>query len=395
MKKSLLYSIGLALLSITVSVKAQTDSALAKTFRIGIFAPIYFDSVFNGTQFKYDKQMPKIVIPGLEFAEGAQIALDTINTNKHSVKAFIYDLKSANQNINTLVNNKAFDSLDLMIGSANGNDFKQLAEIALKNNIPFISATYPNDGGITNNPFTVILNATLNTHCWAIYNYIVKSVPTSKLVLFRKTGSTEDRIAAQFSNLNLGSNGKALLNLPVINLPDSFTVANVQKQLDSTRTNTIVSGSMDENFGRKLASLCAGLSKKYTINLMGMPTWDGVKDFSKPEFKNFPVYYPANYYNAETDVWSATVNNSFKVKTSGKAMDMVFKGFECTYYFLSLLMKDKNNFINNLNDKTLRIFTDYDFKPVRSNPQSASPDYFENKRVYILKKLNGVITKVN
>ncbi|MGE5107337.1 MAG: hypothetical protein ACM3H8_07320, partial [Sphingobacteriales bacterium] len=96
-----------------------------------------------------------------------------------------------------------------------------------------------------------------------------------------------------------------------------------------------------------------------------------------------------------TDPWSAAVNNSFKEKTNGKAMDMVFKGFECTYYFLSLLLKDKNNFINNLNDKTLRIFTDYDFKPVRNNPNSVSPDYFENKRVYILKKINGVTTKVN
>ncbi|MGE5107843.1 MAG: ABC transporter substrate-binding protein, partial [Sphingobacteriales bacterium] len=287
MKKNILYLIGILLLSINLSVKAQTDSASEKIFRIGIFAPIYFDSVFNGMQYKYDKQMPRLVIPGLEFTEGAQIALDTITTNNHSVKAFIYDIKSKDQNISALIQTHAFDSLDLMIGSASGNDFKQLADIALKNNIPFISATYPNDGGITGNPFTVILNSTLNTHCWAIYNYIVKSVPTSKLVLFRKKGSTEDRIAAQFTKLNLGNNDKPLLNFPVINLPDSFTVANIQNQLDSNRINTIVAGSMDENFGRKLASICAGLSKKYSVNLIGMPTWDGVKDFSKPEFKNF------------------------------------------------------------------------------------------------------------
>ena len=393
MKKNI-FSIGFFLLAaVHLSVNAQTTDSSLKTFRIGIFAPLYFDSVFNGAQYKYDKQMPKIVLPGLEFVEGAQIALDTIATN-NSIKAFVYDIKSKEQNINSLLNKNSFDSLDLIIGSANGSDYKQLAEIAVKKNIPFISATYPNDGGITNNPFTVILNATLNTHCTAVYNYINKTAPTSKMVLFRKAGSTEDRITAQFTKLNAGNNGKPLFNIPSINLPDSFTVADILSKLDSTRTNTIIAGSLDEIFGKKLAAICAGVSKKYTIILMGVPTWDGIKDFTKPEFKNFPIYYPANYYNTETDQWSNTVNSAFKIKTSGKAMDMVFKGFECTYYFLSLLIKDKTNFMNNLNDKTLKIFTDYDFKPVRINAQSISPDYFENKRVYILKKLNGVITKV-
>ncbi|MBI2729295.1 MAG: ABC transporter substrate-binding protein [Sphingobacteriales bacterium] len=394
MKKSLLYIIAVLLLISSSCCFAQTDSTTVKSFHIGIFTSLYLDSVFNGTQYRYDKQMPKMVIPGLDFAEGAQIALDTFNAQGYPVKAFIYDIKSAAQNINTLLAKNSFDSLDMMVGSVTGNDFKQLADIAKTKNIPFISATYPNDGGISNNPFTIILNATLNTHCSAIYNYAIKTYPTSKFVLFRKASPTDDRIINQFARLNMTISGKPLLNMPVVMLPDSFTVNILQAQLDSNRINTIIAASLDESFAVKLATVCAGLSKKYNINLIGMPNWDGIKDFSKPDFKNFPIYYPASYYNPETDKWSATVNNSFKLKTSGKAMDMVFKGFESTYYFLSLLLKDKHNFINNLSDKSFKIFTEYDLKPVRNN-QSLTPDYFENKRVYLLKKINNVISKMN
>jgi Periplasmic binding protein len=394
MKKNFLYFLAFFITVKSSTVLAQFDSITPKTYRIGIFAPLYLDSVFANGQYRYKDQMPKMIIPGLEFVEGAQMALDSIVTN-HPIKIFVYDYKSKEQNINTLQSNNSFDSLDLMIGSAGSAEFKQLADIALKKNIPFISATYPNDGGITANPNVVILNATLNTHCTAVYNYIIKTVPTSKIVLFRKKGTVEDRIAAQLNKLNNSNTGKALLTIPAVMLTDSFTKSNIEQQLDSTRMNTIIAGTLDENYGKRLAAVCAGISKKYPITLIGMPNWDGVKDFTKPEFKNFPIYFPASYYNAETDKWSNAIKTIFKERTNGTAMDMVYKGFECTYYFINVLLKGRENFMSNINDRQYRVFTEYDIKPVKLKTNTVNPDYYENKKVYILKKVNGVTSKMN
>ncbi|MBI3717640.1 MAG: ABC transporter substrate-binding protein [Sphingobacteriales bacterium] len=392
MKKSFIYLVSFLSLLSSVHSFAQNDSA-AKTIRVGLFAPIYLDSVFANGQYKYKDQMPKIVIPGLDFVEGAQIALDSIKTTT-PLSVSVYDYKSADQNISQLILANTFDSLDIIIGSVGSAEFKQLADIAAKKNIPFISATYPNDGGITANPNTIILNATLNTHCSGIYNYIVKYLPGSKITLFKKQGVVEERIAAQFSKLNTGNTGNPLLNIPAILLKDSFDISIIESKLDSTRTNTIIAGTLDENFGKRIASFCAVLSKKYNINLIGMPNWDGIKDFSKPDYKNLSIFYSASFYTDETDKWSTSVKTVFKDRTNGTAMDMVYKGFESTYYFLSLLLKNKIGFMNNLNDKSFKVFTDYDIKPVRNTGKSATPDYFENKKVYIIKKLNGVITKM-
>lgn len=392
MKKNFFYSASLLLLLSSTHSFAQADSS-DKTIRVGLFAPVYLDSVFNNGQYKYKDQMPKIVIPGLDFTEGAQIALDSIKTTV-PVKVFVYDYKSTNQTISKLILANTFDSLDIIIGSVGAAEFKQLADIAVKKNIPFVSATYPNDGGITANPNTIILNATLNTHCSGIYNYILKALPASKITLLKKQGVVEERIAAQFYKLNTGNTGKPLLTISTTLLKDSFDISAIESLLDSTRVNTIVAGSLDENYGKRIAYSCAVLSKKYSINLIGMPNWDGIKDFSKPDYKNLTIFYSTSFYNDETDKWSTAVKAVFKERTNGTAMDMVYKGFESTYYFLSLLLKNKNAFMSNLNDKSYKVFTDYDIKAVRNNNKSIIPDYFENKKVYIIKKLNGQVTKI-
>jgi hypothetical protein len=67
-------------------------------------------------------------------------------------------------------------------------------------NIPFISATYPNDGGITANPNVVLLNSTLKAHCEAIYSDILQNHGTDKIYLCRKKGTQEDKICGLFEN---------------------------------------------------------------------------------------------------------------------------------------------------------------------------------------------------
>ena len=394
MKKNILYTSFFLLLFSSLRSEAQVDTTAAKTYHIGIFAPLYLDSVFVNGQYKYKDQMPKLVIPGLQFAEGVQMALDSIKTSS-PVSVTVYDIKSAEQNLSKLILTNSLDSLDLMIGSVGSAELKQLADVAVRKNIPFISATFPNDGGITANPYVVILNATLNTHCSGIYNYLVKTFPTSKISYLRRTGTMEDRIAAQFTKLNAGNTGKPLLNMPPVLLKDSFDIKTIESQLDSTKTNTLIAGTLDENFGKRLASVCTVLSKKYAINLIGMPNWDGIKDFSKPEYKNLSFYYSASFYNPETDKWSNTIKTVFKERTEGTPTDMVYKGFESAYNFINLLLQPGSSLMSNINEKKFKVFTEYDIRPVKLSGKSVTTDYYENKKVYILKKLNGVVTKMN
>jgi hypothetical protein len=61
--------------------------------------------------------------------------------------------------------------------------------------------------------------------------------------------------------------------------------------------------------------------------------------------------------------------------------------------FTKLLVDSGTGFMNRMNEKSEKIFCDYNFKPVRINNKTAIPDYFENKHLYFLKIINGTVAK--
>jgi hypothetical protein len=193
------------LLIIIGGLRAQntTVPASQKNYKVAIFAPLYLDSVFTDNKLKSDNTIPKFIMPGVDFVQGAMIAFDSLAiSSPDHIEAAIYDTKSYAQPISWLIKNKVLDSLNLIIGAVKDTDYKWLADYALYKNIPFISATYPNDGGVTGNPFVAIMNSTLKAHCEGIYSYILQNHGTEKIFIVKKPGAQEDKIAGYFKTLN-------------------------------------------------------------------------------------------------------------------------------------------------------------------------------------------------
>ena len=96
-----------------------------------------------------------------------------------------------------------------------------------------------------------------------------------KIVVFRKKDPQADAIKSHFTELGK-TTASAPLNIKFADIGDNFTKQMLAAQLDSTKRNIIIAGSMEEGFGTKLASTLATLTKNYPILLIGMPTWDNV-----------------------------------------------------------------------------------------------------------------------
>lgn len=393
MKKN--YRLTLLIISVltTFSSYAQTTASLSfKTYKVGIFAPLYLDSVFTEDEFKYPKNFPRFVVPGLDFVQGAQIALDSMAPLAAAIDARFFDSKSTKEDIATLIKNKKLDSLNLIIGSVKDEEYPALANFALEKKIPFISATYPNDGGLTANPYLVILNSTLRAHCEAIFSYILQNHGTEKIILVRQTGAQEDKVAGYFASLNK-PDGKALLNIQTVNLDSNYST--LRYKLDSMQQNIIIAGSLDESFAYNIAAALAPVKKKYDITLIGMPNWDGFQSFLNPKknLADFPVYFTSPYFNPKWDNNSRIVQDVYLNKYKGKPSDYAYKGYETIYLFTRLFTRYPDNFMDHLNDYAYKVFSEYNFKPVFIKKGNASPDYFENKHLYFLKNLNGTISK--
>jgi ABC-type branched-subunit amino acid transport system substrate-binding protein len=378
----------------SVTLYAQTDSIeKPPVYKIGIFAPLYLDSVFTKNTFRYKQSVPRLIMPAVDFVQGALIALDSLQAGDDYIEASIYDTKSFTEKVPDLIRRKKLDSLQLIIGSVKDEEYLQLADFALQKNIPFISATYPNDGGITGNPFLVIMNSTLKAHCDAIYSYLLQTHGTDKIYICRQKGAQEDMVAAYFKHIN-EQDGKPLLPIETLNLDNNLNAAFLKSKLDSNRKSVLIGASLDETFANNIARVCFNLYKTFPITLIGMPNWDNFSLlYSKKDLPDFPVYYTTPYYNDKTDVFSKALTAAYYNKYRGKPSDMAFKGFEAVYLFTKLLAKNPDNFMNHINDRDLKIFCEYNFRAVRLNKETSIPDYFENKHLYLIKILNGTISR--
>lgn len=61
--------------------------------------PLYLDSAFDaGGQYRHGKQFPRYFLPGLEFYEGVQLAIDSLNKEKVELEVNVIDTRS-NRNL--------------------------------------------------------------------------------------------------------------------------------------------------------------------------------------------------------------------------------------------------------------------------------------------------------
>ncbi len=373
-----------------LSAKAQ-DTPAAKTVKVAVFAPLYIDSAFTNDTYKLGKaNLPRYLLPGLDFYNGVMLAIDSLNAEKAAIEVLIYDTKSSSMGIDELLEQPELQEVSLLIASFNNrNDIKPLADFAKEKNILLISATYPNDGGIEANPNFVLLNPTLTAHIEAVYKYVHRTYPLDNITLFRRKGGTEDQIQTILGNLNKRTAGIPL-KLKTIELTDSFTTQQVTAYLDSTKRNVVICGTLNESFGLMLSRALSS-SKHYPAVVIGMPTWDALRDIGT----GIDMVYTTPYNYFRQDKLSSQLSEKYRSRFAGRASDLVFKGFETMYRFSKLLIKYGPELKNNLSAKEFKLFNDFDIQLVKAEQDNAVTNYLENKKLYLIRKQDGKVKSVN
>jgi len=361
-----------------------------KVYRVAVFAPMYLDSVFTMGKLN-SNTLPKFIMPAIEFVQGAEIAFDTLTLNGKKVEAYFYDSKSFTQPIAWLIRNKKLDSINLIIGSVKEPDYSELAQFAVQRSIPFVSVTYPNDGGIRENPFTIIVNSTLKAHCEGIFSYILQKHGTDNIYLVKK--KNDNRIDNYFKEIN-SAEGKPLLNIKTIMLDSSISSYGLSMLVDTTKPIVIIGASLDETFSRKLADACYPIQKTNPLILIGMPNWDGFRSLQKKDvYKDFPIRFTTPHYDTKNNAFENFLTDNYFQQYRSKPSDMANKGFESAYYFTNILLNFGKDFMLHLNENQFAVCHDFNFRPVYNNKNSIVPDYFENKHLFIMEILNGDIVR--
>lgn len=373
----------LILLLVSGIVNAQQP----KRHKIAIFTPLYLDTAFGASgNFRYnEKNYGKIFNAGLDFYLGAQMALDSLQKRGALLDVYVYDSK-ARQGITQQLARPEMRDVELMIGSSTAAETRQLADVASRKKVPFISATLPNDAGVQNNPYFVVLNSSIQSHVEGIYQFLQKYHAADNIIVFRKNGGMEDQLKAYFSNFGRTTAAKPL-NIRYADIGNGFSTLQVASFLDSTRKNICIAGSLDEGFGNRLATVLSSLNNTYPVTAVGMPTWENL-NFNKMTGLEV-IYTTPFYYNRQTPL-ETQLSNEYVSKMSTRPSDMFYRGYETTLRFALLLLDTKKDVASNLTRSGNTVFTLFDIQPVFKNRNDMNLDYFENKHLYFIKALGGV-----
>ena len=362
------------LLSCSYTNYAQNTSSSQERKTIIVFIPLEIDGAFNGTDYILgNNNLPKTMLPGLDFYNGVLMAVDSLKKSSATFDIRIIDTKQKNNSLTTLLTDSGLQKPALIISAVtNKADTKLIADFALAQQTPMVSAVFPNDAGVTNNPFFTILNPTLKTQCEAIYNYIQTNFSKNTILYLKKKGTTEDYI----QNIIQGDNNKTKQSFVNIDIQDSITFANIVPYLDSTKQNILLCGSLKESFG---AAVVKTLNEHpaYKTTVIGMPTWDGEKSLNVP---NVEIIYASPYYFNGNEKLLKQLKSSYKQKYLGRPSDQFFKGYETMLYFTT-----------SLSSKISPAFNTFKITPVYNADNKSQVDYQENKNLYFFRKQNGQI----
>jgi len=119
------------LLSFTVPTQGLAQNNDTLKYHIAVFLPLYLDSAFDASgNYRFDQNFPKYLNPGLEFYEGLELAMDSLQKKGALVDITVYDTRSTTKSIQQMLDEPAFSKMQLILGYVNAGDLHILANAA-------------------------------------------------------------------------------------------------------------------------------------------------------------------------------------------------------------------------------------------------------------------------
>ncbi len=345
-------------------------------YRVDVFAQLYLDELVRDGKPVFKGRIPEKAIQGLDFYEGLKLAADTLSNFGYSIDLYVHDITNPAEKPEALIAARKLENTDLVIGAVNAPYIPALANFAAKKKVNFVSALSPTDAGVRNNPYFILLQPSLQTHCQELVAAFNKKHKNKTPILLYRTNVSVDSNAYGYLDIKDGDAKKVLCNT----MPSK---AKLQPLLDSTKVNLLIVSILDNDVAEKLLYQLNEWFPQYDFEVYGMPSWKSMNSLRKPDAYPHVVVYITSpfYFDLSTGSGQAVAYGYKKDVGSNKPGEMVFRGYETLYWYGYLLNKYGNIFNDKLKDNTAAPFTRFDIKANKDRENNI--DYHENTHLYL------------
>ncbi len=324
---------------------------------------------------------------GLEFYEGALLAVDSLS--KKGIKATVhaYDIPDSAA-LSRVLSNPVLKSADLILGPFHGKRFETVAAFASENKIACVSPVLRKNDIAENNP------------------YVSKVLPSDEIQI-RQMGDFIGRWNCK-KNIIVIHNSTAEDSLMITKLTEGIKSRCDSAQLHILSTkgrsiklvdslirpmaeNIVVAFSKDESYvSRLVLHLEKKNAKQRVVTLFGLNEWQDFENIEVEYFQNLNLHLPSDLF---VDYGRKEVKNflvKFREQYLAEPGKYACLGYDATLYYLQMLNKFGNAFYTKPETiHAIGLQSNFDFK------QISEQGGLENQCTFILNYNNYRLVRVN
>ncbi|HYV91762.1 MAG TPA: ABC transporter substrate-binding protein [Chitinophagales bacterium] len=386
----LLFLLSVCIGSNLFSQVTEDEDEKDEQYTIAFLLPFNASKVFIRDLQQSDFFLPNETQIAVEFYQGAMLAIDSLKKMGLKATVLVYDAGNDSATINAILKKEPLEDADLIIGPLAGYALKATSSFCFNEHIPLISPLSAAYVSSSPNEFFILANATMRTHCEAVYDYLLKRELTHHLVMVYRKNAQDQELVKYIKDYRAKKTYMSSPELKFAELSDSskMRLSNFRDSLFITDKNIVLVPSNDEMFVRSLLQKVASLSADYNIEVIGMPTWSNFDLVPSEYFDSAKVMITSSFWLDKTSEKAAGFKSQYVSAYQTNPTEYSVRGYDELFYFGSHLMQ--------MGDKFLTVFprtagltasTAYDVVPVLRQERDVM--YRENKSIFFLQHQNG------
>lgn len=372
---------------------------LKERYKVGIIMPFFAEEV--STAFT----MPSQAIPGMNFYEGATLALQELSYEGVSLDVSVFDSRRSEGVIQGLIDNYTLNSMDLIIGPASSSNVELVAEqVAKKAQVPLVSLNL-NSTIANENPYFIQSSPFFNSHAEATVEYIQKQYNGKKVVMIVPNSGREVSRLQVYHSANKKLSEGAITNgyseLLAEKTGSSYAFNGLSEALTYGDTTVIIAPVSNEAFANSLLRKLSVLKASKPVVVFGMPSWMGFEKIDFSVFDDCNLHVTNGSYIDHNDEKVKAFKENFFNEYGAVPTIEAYKGYDLTLYFGRMLHKYGASFIEKLNESDASLLQcRFEFEKEFTNTEAATGEFnqinhIENKYVHILRFQNYKFVLMN
>ena len=295
-----------------------------KSLSVALFLPFNLDSRSD-----INKSISNAAI---EYYMGAKLAIDSLSDLGFKAEFFIYDYFDKTKSLQTILEQKSFLAMDIIIAPLHQKEAEIVAEWALKNNVKMIySVTFSNFLFENKNAYAMVTNNNILLEKLAVE--MIRTKKDQQLVLVKSGNAADDLMYQHFLS--------AFRAEVALKYNSKIIEANYDNYKLFTKNGRSTCFIFLSNEKEKVINLLIHCKENELFQVVGLKEWVDFKEVNGEIKNKFSFYYMAPSYFSYNDPTLKIFHKLYRKKYNVDLTKMACLGYDVVYNACKYFMTDK------------------------------------------------------